>query len=140
MPLDEVPSQAAVSPERPFQIHQGTRPDAAKGSHPQGLGTQLRADLALADGNEREADTVDRQAIAFRHLAASVASSRNRAPAGVGLSSRTLPTASINPVNIAFNQRIGAERRTRTFSKDAVDSGTCGSHGTPSAPSVVGAR
>ena len=108
--LDEMSAEPAVGAQRPLEIHRGAARQRSERRHAQRLGPDVGVNLAVLRQDDRQADAVDREAVARRQLRASGDAIRRRKPPLVGLRSTSSPTASTRPVNISLYQHIRTER------------------------------
>ena len=140
VPLHEVAAEAAVGAQRPLEVDERAACQGAERRDAQRLGPDVGVNLAASASDHRQADAVDRQAVAeasARRRAATRSASRR--PPVVGLRSTTSPTASTRPVNISFDQHIGSERLDAPLEQaPRSKTGRPSRNGTPPAPSTCG--
>ena len=109
--LHEMPTDACVGAHRALQVHRHAASKRAEGGHVRRFGADVERDRVAVTRDDRETDPVDSEACPPAQLGPPrPVSTTSRQPPSTTSRRTTVPTASINPVNIAFNQDVVAAR------------------------------
>ena len=68
VPLDEVAAEAAVGAQRPLEVHDAAALQRAERRHADGFRADVGVNLVVLGEDHRQADAVDREAVARREL------------------------------------------------------------------------
>ena len=114
VPLHEVSAEPAVGAQRALEVHERARARARRASSRAASRARRRRESRPRRAcDDRQADAVDRQAVAGRQLGGQRRAMRSRTPPLVGLRSTTSPTASTRPVNISLRSARPARAARR---------------------------